>query len=201
MTHVYTFHIELVGFEKTLWRDMEVSDNYTVAQLGYANMASYGGEACHLFNIRYKGKRYELLFGPDEFEEELGSAINPMTVKLKELGLAIGDTMTMEYDYGAGWEWTMMLIDVRQMPKGTGKHYPFVTKGAGHGIIEDTSPYELQDIINRIDETNEPIKIMDYEFGRPIKWDYRVCYPIEYACLFKDNVQTIQEAYEMPFYE
>lgn len=201
MTQIYTFHIELEGFEKVMWRNMEVSGNYTVAQLGYANMASYDGKACHLFNIKYDGKRYEILYEPDDFEEFLGPAINPMDVKLKDLNLKVGDTMTMEYDYGAGWEWTMTLIDIREMAKGTGKHYPFVAEGAGRGIIEDTSPHELQKIIDHIDETGEPIEMQDLVHGWPIKWDYRVCAPIEYAILFKGEVQRIQEVYESPFYD
>ena len=56
MTQIYTFHIELEGFEKVMWRNMEVSGNYTVAQLGYANMASYDGKACHFQNIGETGK-------------------------------------------------------------------------------------------------------------------------------------------------
>ena len=200
MVYVYKFHIELVGLEKKMWRDMEVSSNYTVAQLGYANMASYCGKACHLFNIKFRDKRYEILFEPDDLEDMLGPAIDPTKVKLASLDMHIGETMTMEYDYGAGWEWTIRLVGISEMKKGTGKHYPYVIDGAGRGILEDTSVHELTGVIEKIDETGKPIEYFDLEDGK-LRWDYRVCYPMEYDSLFKWDVKRIQEAYETPIEE
>lgn len=69
------------------------------------------------------------------------------------------------------------------------KYCPFVAAGAGRGIIEDTSPHELWEIIDHIDKTTEPVEVMDLVLGRPVKWDYRVCAPIEYAILFKEEAR------------
>ena len=107
MANVLEFHVELVGLEKTFWRDIQISDNSTIAKLGYVVMASFHGQACHLFNIKYEGKRYELLVEPDDFQCVLGPTFNPMKSKLRDFDFEPGKVLTMEYDYGAGWEWTI----------------------------------------------------------------------------------------------
>lgn len=200
MTNVLEFHIELVGLEKNFWRDIQISDNTTVAKLGYTIMASFEGQASHLFNIKYKERRYELLVEQDEFEGPLGPAINPMKVKLKDFSFEPGDILTMEYDYGAGWEWTIEYKNKFPMRKGTGKHYPYITAGAGRGIIEDTSVGELKTIIKQIEKRNEPIVIPDYRSpGGEKRWDHRWW---DLDCingLLKWDIEEIRYAYEEPF--
>ena len=41
-TNVYTFHVTYEGLEDKIWRDIEVSSNYRLAQLGYAVLAAFG---------------------------------------------------------------------------------------------------------------------------------------------------------------
>lgn len=202
MTNVLEFHVELVGLEKTFWRDIQISDNSTIAKLGYVVMAAFHGQACHLFNIKYEGKRYELLVEPDDFEGVLGPALNPMKSKLKDFEFKPGNMLTMEYDYGAGWEWTIKYMGSFPMRKGTGKHYPYVTAGAGRGIIEDTSVGELEDIMKRIELTNEPVMAPYYVGigkGDFIPWDHRRFDLDTLNGLLKYDVVFIQEAYEEPY--
>ena len=40
MTNVLEFKIELVGFENLIWRKIQISDNTTVAKLGYIVLAA-----------------------------------------------------------------------------------------------------------------------------------------------------------------
>ena len=55
----------------------------------------------------------------------------------------------MEYDYGAGWEFEIELLSITEMKRGAGTHYTYVADGKGKGIIEDTSPYELAEIVEK----------------------------------------------------
>jgi len=200
MTNVLDFHIELVGFEDRFWRDIQISDNTTVAKLGYIILAAYEAAACHLFNIKFRDARYELLIEPDDFEGPLGSAINPMKVKLKDFDLNPGDTFTMEYDYGAGWEWTIEYKTSAPMKKGTGKHYPWITAAEGRGIVEDVGPTEFESMIEHIDKTNEKIPVLNHrDFDSTINWDYRWCMLDIMNGLLKYDIEEIRWAYEEPF--
>lgn len=52
------------------------------------------------------------------------------------------------------------------MKKGSGTHYPYVTKGQGKGIIEDTSSFEIIEMIEEIDSNGKIPKIYDYIWDR-----------------------------------
>ena len=74
----------------------------------------------------------------------------------------------MEYDYGASQEFTIELVSVETMKRGARTHYPYITDGAGRGIIEDTSPYELADMIEETDKTGKLPIIYNYELDKEI---------------------------------
>ena len=161
--------------------------------MGYAVLAAFESTASHFFNIKFNGKRYEIVFD-DDFEFE--PAIDPIKTKLSSLKLSVDNVLKMEYDYGAGWEFEIKLVSITEMKRGTGAHYPYVTDGQGKGIIEDTSPYELEDIINQIDKTGQLHKIYDYEYDKEREWDYRK-FDLEYCNIFlKDRIFRIQCVYE-----
>lgn len=194
MADVYKFKVRLCELENVIWRDIEITSVSSVAKLGYAVLAAFESTASHLFNIRHNGKRYEILFEEDDFGDE--PAINPINTKLSTLNLSIGDELSMEYDYGASWEFKIELLYITNMKRGAGTHYPYVTDGKGRGIIEDASPYELVEIVEKIDREGALPKIMDMYSGKEVLWDYRK-FDLEYCnVFFKDNVWKMQCAYE-----
>lgn len=194
MADVYKFKVKLKELDTIIWRDIEITSVSSVAKLGYAVLAAFGSTASHLFNIRHNGKRYEIVFEDDDFENE--SAIDPIKTKLSTLKLVVGDVLTMEYDYGAGWEFSIELLSIEEMKRGTGTHYPYVTDGNGKGIIEDASPYELADIIEKTEKDGIIPKIPDMYSGKEKDWDYRD-FDLDYCnVFFKDNVLKTQYAYE-----
>lgn len=194
MADVYKFKIRLCELENVIWRDIEITSVSSVAKLGYAVLAAFESTASHLFNIRFKGKRYEIIFEEGYFEHE--PVINPIKTKLSELKIEIGDILTMEYDYGAGWEFVIELLSVTEMKSGAGTHYPYVTDGKGKGIIEDKSPYELAEIIEETDKDGTLIRMIDVYSEKEMEWDYRD-FNLEHCNMFfKDNVLRIQSAYE-----
>lgn len=194
MADVYKFKVKLKELETIIWRDIEITSVSSVAKLGYAILAAFESTASHLFNIRCNGKRYEIVFEDDDFDNEL--VIDPIKTKLSTLKLTVGDALTMEYDYGAGWEFSIELISVTEMKRGAGTHYPYVTDGKGKGILEDTSPYELLKVIKHTDQTEEVPRAVEIFSGKEEEWNYRD-FDLEYCnVFFKDNVLKMQYAYE-----
>lgn len=194
MADVYKFRVKLCELQNVIWREIEITSVSSVAKLGYAVLAAFESTASHLFNIRFDGKRYEIVFEEDDFDDE--PAIDPIKTKLSTLKLSVGDKLSMEYDYGAGWDFEMELLSITEMKRGAGMHYPYVTDGKGKGIIEDTSPYELAEMVTKTDKDGTVPQIMDLYSGKEVSWDYRK-FDLEYCnVFFKDNVWIIQNAYE-----
>lgn len=194
MADVYKFKVKLCELENIVWRDIEITSVSSVAKLGYAVLAAFESTASHLFNIQFDGKRYEIVFEEEDFDDE--PAIDPRKTKLSSLNLSVGDKLSLEYDYGAGWQFKIELLSITEMKRGTGTHYPYVTDGKGKGIIEETSPYELAEMVEKTDKDGTSPQILDMYAGKEVLWDYRK-FDLEYCnVFFKDNVWEIQNAYE-----
>lgn len=184
----------LCGLESIIWREIEITSVASVAKLGYIVLAAFESTVSHLFNIRFDGKRYEIVFEEDDFDDE--HAIDPIKTKLSTLKLSVGNKLSMEYGYGAGWEFEIELLSITEMKRGAGTHYPYVTDGKGKGIIEDTSPYELAEMSKKTAKDGTLPQIMDMYSGKEVSWDYRK-FDLEYCnVFFKDNVWKIQNAHE-----
>lgn len=194
MTEVYKFKVKLRELENKIWRDIEISSTSSVGKLGYAVLAAFEAEGSHLFCINYKDCRYEIAY--DDFYEDFEmETMDPVSKKISSLKMEIGDKMEMEYDYGAGWVFDIELVSAEPMKKGMGAHYPYVTDGAGRGIIEDLSVGELADFIKRTDETGVMPTYYDM-FNKEVSWDYKRFDLKTLNALLKGNIQRIEENYE-----
>lgn len=192
-TKVFTFHIVYEGLEEKIWRNIAVSSNYRLDQLGYAVLAAFDTMAYHLFEFHYKDGRFEIL-GEDADEEQLDMA----AFKLHQLDLKIGDRLRMYYDFGTTQTFWIELIGVEDMERGQGRKYPYITEGSGCGIIDDMSSDELQGLIEQIDKTGkteEPI----YYNNRMMPWDYRWFELDNINALFKGEIELIEDGYA-PFW-
>lgn len=193
MADVYKFKVTIKEVPDKIWRDIEISSLSSVAKLGYTILATFEAAASHLFNIKFNGKRYEIVI-EDDFEFE--PVIDPIKTKLSALKLSIGDVLEMEYDYGASWKFTIKLVAITEMKKGSGNHYPYVTAGQGRGIIEDRPPFGLAEIIEKTDKTGILPQVCDNFLDEEIEWDYRK-FDLEYCNVFlKGEIEQIQYAYE-----
>lgn len=192
---VYTFHITYEGLENVIWRDVEVSSNYRLDQLGYVVLAAFDTLAYHLFQFDYKDGVFVL--PSDEFDEELETDV--AFYKLHQLSIKTGDSLKMIYDFGTEQVFHLELTGIREMGRGQGRRYPQVVTGAGTGIIDDMHWTELKELIDQIDrkgKTDEPI----YYNGRQIPWDYRLFDLEYYHVLLKGIVDQIEDGYA-PFWE
>lgn len=79
----------------------------------------------------------------------------------------------MDYDTGSTMTYTITYLGSRDFEKGNGMHYPYIIDGAGFGVIDDTTNYELKQIIEDIDKKGESdYQYMDlFHVLRP--YDYR----------------------------
>lgn len=118
MAEVYTFRVRLCELKNVIWRDIEITSVSSVAKLGYAVLAAFDSTASHLFNIRFKGRRYEIMFDEDDFFGE--PVFDPVHTKLSALKLKAGNRLSMEYDYGAGWEFEIKLLSITGMERAEG---------------------------------------------------------------------------------
>lgn len=176
MADVYRFKVRLRELEDYIWRDIEITSVSTVAKLVYAILAAFEAEGSHLFCMKFGNERYEFVFDEDDYEDFDMETIDPTSVKLSSMKLKSGDSLSLEYDYGAGWVFDIEFLSSAPMKKGMGTHYPYITDGMGWGIIEDTCPEELLNQINTNEIRNFDLETSNY--------------------LLKGMVQRMQESYE-----
>ena len=87
-------------------------------------------------------------------------------------------------------------MSITEMEKRTYSRYPYITAGKGKGIIEDSSPYELADIIEETDKENTVPKIMDIYTDETVEWDYREFDLYFSNAGFKNRLRAIRRTYE-----
>ena len=155
---IYQFYAELNNYQPKIWRRFQVPGNITMARLGYILMTLYEMQASHLFCItvpvRENAKldpslpgagtvlrdgiwRFELnneeLF-PGEGEKSFDASAYKMRSVLQG---CTGEKLTLEYDYGDGWEIEVTLETILEDKELPGRELPRVLAGEGYGIIED----------------------------------------------------------------
>lgn len=195
MTNIYHFKITYEGCENRIWREIEISSNSFLCQLGYTVLATFDTLAYHLFEINYAGKQYSL---PSDMEA-ISASECLFCVKLKDLPLQPGSVLEMNYDFGCDQTFRIEFMDAKPMARGMGRAYPKVVAGEGRGIVDDVPAFELLDIIKEIDQTG--ISTFYYSAQNPhTPWDYRN-YQIKIDNAFlKGEIEAIADGYA-PFAE
>ena len=103
--------------------------------------------------------------------------------------------VTYQMDYDAFWDYIEELPEEEQAE--AYNHYPYITDGAGWGIIEDTCPSELIDYIKQIDKTGVLPKFEPHSMPFcTAEWDYRRFDIETINALLKGEIQQLQDAYE-----
>ena len=190
---VYTFHISYEGLEDRIWRDVEVSSHYPLDKLGYMVLASFDTMAYHLFEFHYDEKRYGL---PNE--DSPYPQLDMAKFKLHQLGLKIGDSIRMDYDFGTTQTFWIELIGVEAMKRGRGNHYPYITNGAGRGILDDYPVEAVVELIEQIDRNGRTDEFVYYR-GELRAWDYKWFDLRVMNCLLKMEIMLIADGYA-PFW-
>ena len=162
---IYQFYAELDDYTPKMWRRFQVMNNITMARLGYIVMTMFEMQASHLFCFevplgenyyqhmkeRHKEKELDDLISfrakdkitrfevqnemTTEFQDE--DALNAANEKLPRIITQVGDKLTLQYDFGDGWEIKLVLEQIIEDKDLHGKELPRALDGAGYGIIED----------------------------------------------------------------
>ncbi len=194
---VIRLHIEYGALGNRLWRDVEVSDKYTLAKLAYTILATFDTCAYHQFEYYIDKTNYAI-----PVEDDLDDMLNcedVAAVKLADLHLTIGKTFIFNYDYGTTQTFNISVVSVENMGVGQGTAYPKVVAGEGRGIIDDYSEDELTDLIDEIDKNGKTKKDIYYK-DRKVAWNINSYDMKADNALLKLEVKTITDAYA-PFWE
>lgn len=196
---IYTFKITYADCDDRIWRTAVVSSNYTLAELGYMVLATFDTMAYHLFEMKFKETTY---FLTEEDFEDLPNYDNERydllgVHKIGQLDLKTGDVIEMTYDLGCCQEFTIVLMEIADMPRGHGRAYPKILDGAGRGIVDDMAAFELLESIRRTDENgHSEIYYSSDGFDDVPEWDYRN-YRVDWDnALLKGIIDRIRDGYE-----
>ena len=169
MDKVLKFKVGIEGVEDKIWREIEITDRRTVADLAYTILATFDSLAYHLYNIKYKDYTFDC-FGCTEIDE---NAIDATTTKLSALGLETNDELEMEYDYGSTTTFKITYIGERNMSEFEGYLYPNIVDGAGRGMLDDMCDFELKEIVEDTDRKGYSDYYVTPGYEKHEKYDYR----------------------------
>lgn len=172
MTKVLTFKVGIKGLEDKIWRTIEITDRRTLADLAYTILATFDSLSYHLYEIFYDDNTYHcgvcIEESPD-FEEIL----NATEYKLSSLGLKKYDQMQMDYDFGSTTTFVITYLDSRDISEYDGYLYPNIVDGAGRGMLDDISDFELKEYVEDTDKLGYSTHYVTPGYQWHEKYDYR----------------------------
>ena len=196
MTKVLTFKVGIEGLENKIWRKIEITDKKTVADLAYTILATFDSLAYHLYDIEYKNKIYDSWISIEDDYSGIPK-LNATTTSLNELELKEQDKLEMQYDFGSTTTFKITYLGCRNLEQGAGRHYPYIIDGAGRGMMDDISDFELKEIVDDIDKKGYSNYNFTPGYERRIKYDYRDFNIKSNNILLKGIISEIKYKYEI----
>lgn len=197
MNRTLTFKVEIEGLEDKIWREIEISDKSTVADLAYTILATFKSLAYHLYFIKYKAKIYDCWVCIEDDIREV-PPINAIITELNSLNLKGDDTMEMEYDAGSPTIFKITCLSSKKT-KASAIEYPQITDGQGSGMIDDITNDELKEVVENIDKLGKSKYYTLCPDGKSSKiYDYRNFNLDENKIHVKKYFPLIKKAYENP---
>ncbi len=144
---IYQIKVTLLGTKPPIWRRLLVPAMMTLARLHDALQITMGWEDCHLHQYEIAGQQYGVPDPEMDFGDPL---INEKTVHLHDVLGSIGAEAIYTYDFGDGWEHSIIVEKLMKSEPGTA--YPVCTGGERHCPPEDCGGvygyYEFLDAIS-----------------------------------------------------
>lgn len=162
---IYQFYAELDDYKPKIWRRFQVTDDISVARLGYIVQVLFEMTASHLmtievpfsenYNAATKAKHpndFFLLMNEEEIyryeimDEDLEDFDDPhrkvrvldaVNTRIRNALYNQGDKLNVNYDFGDNWWVSLTLEKVFTDKELPGSELPRVLEGAGFGIVED----------------------------------------------------------------
>ena len=193
MDKVLKFKVGIEGLEDKIWREIEINDRRTVADLAYTILATFDSLAYHLYNIKYKDYTF-YCFESTEVDED---TIDATITKLSVLGLETNDKLEMEYDFGSTTTFKITYLGERNMSEFEGYLYPNIVDGAGRGMLDDMCDFELKEIVEDTDRKGYSDYYVTPGYEKHEKYDYRKFNLKENNKKLKGLVLEIKNGYEV----
>jgi hypothetical protein len=122
---IYQVKITLRDSKPPIWRRLLISSETTLAQLHDIIQTAMGWYDSHLHMFTIHNERYSMPYDPDHLSEL--DARDSGRVKLSKLVMAEGEKFTYEYDFGDGWEHTIVIEKI--LPPDPKQQLPMCVKG------------------------------------------------------------------------
>jgi hypothetical protein len=157
---VYQFKITLDNIRPAIWRRVQVRGDITLKRLAATILVVMGWENSHLHQFKIAGKAYSLPAdaddGFDDFDDE--GAIRLYDLSQEEL-----KRFAFEYDFGDGWNHSIVLEKLLEPQKGV--KYPLCIAGKNNCPPEDCGgPGGYVNFLEAISDPKHP------EHGRMVEW-------------------------------
>ena len=143
---VYQLRVDLKGAKPPIWRRILIDASGNLYDLHCAIQNAFGWYNAHLHGFS-QGYTY---FGIPNDELDFHKTIDERKTLIKDVLVAIGDTLNYEYDFGDGWEHQIKLE--KTPAKVSEKKLPVCIKGKNACPPEDVGGlwgyYDFLDVIN-----------------------------------------------------
>ncbi|MDP8052872.1 plasmid pRiA4b ORF-3 family protein, partial [Pasteurella atlantica] len=151
---ILQFKIELLDSSPTIWRRIQVPENYSFWDLHIAIQDSMGWLDYHLhqFMIKQPHKRKYTVIGIP-FDEN--DTLAGWDIKISDYFRELGINASYEYDFGDGWEHKITLEGKFLAEKGI--KYPICTKGERACPPEDCGgPMGYDELLDILSDKKHP---------------------------------------------
>jgi hypothetical protein len=173
---IYQFKIILQDTNPSVWRVIQVPENYSFWDLHVAIQDAMGWSDCHLhdFILKNPADGREAHIGIPDEDGEFGSDRELLT----DWEQNISEWFTLEnnqadytYDFGDGWEHTVILEKI--LPRAAGVKYPICVYGERACPPEDCGSYAgYESICAGTHEYQKEYKYYDPEYFDPEEIDF-----------------------------
>lgn len=147
---VHTLEITLDDVDPRVWRRIEVPSSMTLGELAPVLVAAMGWEGYHLHAFDVDGTRYGMP-DPDWASDQLDENEH----RLGDVLTTVGSSMRWEYDFGDGWEHTVVVEAIS--PASDVSLYPRCVAGKRACPPEDCGgPWGYADILTALANPDDP---------------------------------------------
>ncbi len=154
-----SLHIEYGRLGNYLWRDVEISDEFFLHQLGFVILATFDTEASHLFELDIEGITYAFASKVVPMRGD----VSMVKCRLADFSFEAGQRFVMHYDYGTTQSFHIVVTDVSTLENELGRAGFVVVDGDGCGIIDNYAEEELKELIFQIERYGKTKKDIFYK--------------------------------------
>lgn len=122
--NVYQIKVTLKGSKPPIWRRIQVTSDTGLYELHHILQVVMGWEDYHLHQFIIGGRYFGQPHPDYGFDLEM---VDETTVKLNQVVSGVKTKFTYEYDFGDGWEHTILIEKI--LPLEAGEHYPACLTG------------------------------------------------------------------------